>query len=234
MKTFISNIIPQLQIFSKKLDNLTLLQKHKWVQIDDVENIKNVFIFRKNKEVIISKNGIAKIEEWDYIDNDSLYIKFDGQMYLFKHGFLDDNIFALNLDNSNKYLFFINETKYEPGLNAIADIEAFLKQKYLGSKIDMNIAQGNNNYSIQKMSETISLYNFKSEIYKVKFNDGLNGDVFLILKNRETYFKDSKSFNSTVERHYDTIENCIDSLHNFLTTGMIADKGYKDTVGNIN
>ena len=36
MKTFISDLIPKLQRFSQKLDNLTLLTNQHWVVFDDI------------------------------------------------------------------------------------------------------------------------------------------------------------------------------------------------------
>jgi len=57
MKTFISDLIPQLQRFSKKLDDLTLLTNQHWVVIDDLGKNKYVYIFRSNNVLLISKNG---------------------------------------------------------------------------------------------------------------------------------------------------------------------------------
>lgn len=61
MQTFIADIIPQLQRFSKKLDDLTLLTNQHWVVLDELENAKNVYIFRSNNELLISSNG--KVEK---------------------------------------------------------------------------------------------------------------------------------------------------------------------------
>tara|TARA_R110002126_G_C10307631_1_gene487714 strand:- start:570 stop:788 length:219 start_codon:yes stop_codon:yes gene_type:complete len=60
LKTYISNIIPKIQGFSKKLDDLTLLKNQNWVLINEKENTKNVFIFRDNNQVLIAKNGKVK------------------------------------------------------------------------------------------------------------------------------------------------------------------------------
>ena len=40
MKTYLSDIIPKIQKFSEKLDNLTLLTNKHWVIIDNIENKK--------------------------------------------------------------------------------------------------------------------------------------------------------------------------------------------------
>lgn len=61
MKTYITDIIPKLQRFSQKLDNLTLLTNQHWVVLDELESSKTVFIFRSNNELLISRNG--KVEK---------------------------------------------------------------------------------------------------------------------------------------------------------------------------
>jgi hypothetical protein len=66
MKTYISDIIPKIQKFSQKLDNLTLLTNQHWVVIDNVENEKNVYIFRQNNELLISQNGKVEKAKWEY------------------------------------------------------------------------------------------------------------------------------------------------------------------------
>lgn len=61
MKTFIADIIPRIQKYSQKLDNLTLLTNQHWVVVDEITNSKTVYIFRPNNELLISKNG--KVEK---------------------------------------------------------------------------------------------------------------------------------------------------------------------------
>ncbi len=114
MKTFISDIIPRLQRFSQKLDNLTLLTNQHWVVFDDIINNKITYIFRENNDLIISINGKAEIAKWEYIGNNSLLIKRnDGTNYVFKHGFFDENILALKIDSKEQYAFLVNENKYD-------------------------------------------------------------------------------------------------------------------------
>lgn len=134
MKTFISDIIPRLQRFSQKLDNLTLLTNQHWVVFDDIINNKITYIFRENNDLIISINGKAEIAKWEYIGNNSLLIKRnDGTNYVFKHGFFDENILALKIDSKEQYAFLVNENKYDGELNSLDRIVDFLNKKYLVS-----------------------------------------------------------------------------------------------------
>ena len=67
MKTYIADIIPKLQRFSQKLDNLTLLTNQHWVVLDELESSKTVFIFRSNNELLISRNGKVEKAKWEYL-----------------------------------------------------------------------------------------------------------------------------------------------------------------------
>ena len=145
MKTFISDLIPKLQRFSQKLDNLTLLTNQHWVVIDDISNSKNVYIFRANNDLLISQNGKVEKAKWEYLGNNSLLIdrKIDrkDESYLFKHGFLDENILALKVDSKDEYAFLINENKYDGELNSIERIIDFLTKKYLEPQIRKDIEE---------------------------------------------------------------------------------------------
>ncbi|WP_028375600.1 hypothetical protein [Leeuwenhoekiella sp. MAR_2009_132] len=100
MKTYISEIIPKIKRYSKKLDDLTLLTNQHWVVIDEIKNSKNVYIFRSNGGLLISQNGRVELANWEYLGNNSLLIHRKSEIYLFKHGFFDENLLALQVDGS--------------------------------------------------------------------------------------------------------------------------------------
>ncbi len=141
MKTFISDIIPSLQRFSKKLDDLTLLTNQHWVAIDDISNNKNVYIFRNNNDLLISQNGKVEKAKWEYLGNNSLLIDKKDECYLFKHGFFDENILALKIDSKDEYAFLINENKYDGDLNSIDRVIDFLTKKYIEPQTRKNIEE---------------------------------------------------------------------------------------------
>jgi hypothetical protein len=131
MKTFLADIIPKIERFSKKLDDLTLLTNQHWVCLNDILNSKTVYIFRGNNQLLISDNGIVQKGSWEYLGNQSLLLDTNNQSYLLKQGFFDENVIALKLDSSEQFAFFVNETKYDKELNNIHDILMFLENKYL-------------------------------------------------------------------------------------------------------
>ena len=139
MKTFISDLIPKLQRFSQKLDNLTLLTNQHWVVIDDIGNNKNVYIFRTNNDLLISQNGKVEKAKWEYLGNNSLLIDKKDESYLFKHGFFDENILALKVDSKDEYAFLINENKYDGELNSLDKVIDYLTRKYIEPQLRKNI-----------------------------------------------------------------------------------------------
>ena len=131
MQTFIADIIPQLQRFSKKLDDLTLLTNQHWVVLDELENAKNVYIFRSNSELLISSNGKVEKGKWEYLGNNSLLIDRKDDSYLFKHGFFDENVMALKIDGKEEYAFLVNENRFDGELNSKEKVLQFLSNRYL-------------------------------------------------------------------------------------------------------
>lgn len=131
MKTYVSNLIPRLQQFSERLDNLSLLIDKHWVVLDDQGKSKMIYIFRSNNELLISLNGKVSKAKWEYVGNNSILIDIKDESFLFRHGFFDENFLALKIDNANEYAFLVNENKFETELADIFNIESFLTKKYL-------------------------------------------------------------------------------------------------------
>ena len=131
MQTFIADIIPKLQRFSKKLDDLSLLTNQHWVVLDELGKSKNVYIFRSSNELLISANGKVEKGKWEYLGNSSLLIDRKDESYLFKHGFFDENVMALKIDGKEEYAILVNENRYEGELNSVEKVTNFLSSTYL-------------------------------------------------------------------------------------------------------
>lgn len=131
MKTYIAEIIPRIQRFSQKIDDLTKLMNQRWVSIGDIDRLKRVYIFRPNNELLISVNGDVEKGKWEYLGKQSLLIDTKQRCELWNQGFFDQNIIALQKNGTNNYAFFVNETKYDRELNTIQDILSFLDRTYL-------------------------------------------------------------------------------------------------------
>jgi len=141
MQTFISDIIPKIQRFSQKMDDLTMLTNQHWVVMDEIDKTKNVYIFRKNNELLVSSNGEVEKGRWEYLGNNSLLIDKKDKSYLFKHGFFDENVLALKIDGREEYAFLVNENKYDGELNSFKSVINFLNRTYLDPIIQKKLAE---------------------------------------------------------------------------------------------
>lgn len=139
MKTYFADIIPKIQRFSEKLDNLTLLTNQHWVVIDGIEKNKTVYIFRNNNELLISVNGKVEKGKWEYLGNKSLLIDNQEGSYLFKYDFNDQNIIALKIDSKEEYAFLVNENRYEGEINSLEKVIDFLTKTYLNPQTKKQI-----------------------------------------------------------------------------------------------
>ena len=131
MRTYVADIIPKIQRFSQKLDNLTMLTNQHWVVLDELSQSKTVYIFRANGELLIAINGKVDKAKWEYLGQNSILIDLKEQCYLFRHGFFDQNILALKVDSKDEYAVLINESRYQGELNSISSVINFLNQNYL-------------------------------------------------------------------------------------------------------
>ena len=234
MRTYIADIIPKIKRFSERLDNETLLINQHWVVIDEVEKVKNVYIFRKSGELLISRNGIVTKGSWEYLDGNSMLISQKEESYLFRHGFFDENILVLKLDSKEEYGFLVNESKAGGELNTLEKTISFLETKYLNP----NTSKGKSNlptqmtYRAPASSKTFlgtekSLLGKKIVKYQIVYSDNLQDIIYVRVKNDIHYFNDYvSSSSSTIIHEYDNMENCINGLHYFLKNGKILRIGY--------
>ncbi|MGI8893154.1 MAG: hypothetical protein ACR2GN_06805 [Bacteroidia bacterium] len=155
MKTYLLDIFPKIQVFSKKLDDLTILKDQHWVSINDLENKKMVYIFRDQSELLISTNGKIKRQSWEYIGNKTIILNIENESLLFKNGFVDRNIMALKLDGSNEYAIFVNENQYDGELNSLEKVIEFLKREYLSSEV-LNTFNNSREFRFEENDNTIS------------------------------------------------------------------------------
>lgn len=194
MKTYISDIIPKIQRYSHKLDNLTMLTNQHWVVIDEIENSKNVYIFRQNNELLISQNGKVDKAKWEYLGHNSLLIDRKDESYLFKHGFFDENILALKIDSKDEYAFLVNETNFDKELNSIERVVEFLSSKYiepvikgkLQDSLDIEIStdemlnQLEINWEVKQENQNIKKTFWGNTIteFKIVFMDNSSGSIY--------------------------------------------------------
>ena len=222
MKTYFADIIPKLQRFSQRLDDLTRLTNQHWVSLGDINQTKKVFIFRANNQLLISDNGIVEKGSWEYLGNQSLLLDTKSESYLLKHGFFDENVIALKLDSSDSYTFFVNETKYHSELNNIDDVLKFLENKYLKNKTNSSGLSSTQKETIN--NDLKCTYSIIREIKKfdiawgnyieftIEFLDGNKGEVYKGLSTGK-YFYMNLTFG---KQYFNNLEKTVEAFYMYL------------------
>lgn len=111
MKTFFFDTLNRYKRFSEKLDAKTILCNKSWWIFND-SGEKEIYIFQEDGSLIISFNGKVTHATWQYIPaNKSLVISTSKESYMLHPAFVDENIFALQQDGTNKFAFMIDESQ---------------------------------------------------------------------------------------------------------------------------
>ena len=109
MKTYLLDTLNRYNRFSENLDVKTILCNKSWWIFNDFGD-KELYIFQENGSLIASVNGNVINATWQYISaNKSLVISFKEQSYMLHPSFIDNTIFALQQDGTERFLFMINE-----------------------------------------------------------------------------------------------------------------------------
>ena len=139
MKTYISNTILRLRRYSKQLDAQSILYGKSWEVFNDIGD-KEVFIFRPNSELIISRNGLVQKGKWELLSITSMLIDIDNKSYLLNTAFADDKFLALQLDGNDGCIILIeSETNKQLFLDSISRVENYLLNKYIAPEPIVNV-----------------------------------------------------------------------------------------------
>lgn len=209
MRTYVADIIPKIKKYSQKLDDLTKLTNQHWVVLNELENSKTVYIFRNNGELLIAIDGKVNKAKWEYLGSESILIDLQEDSYLFRHGFLDENILALKIDSKEEYAFLVNESRYQGELNSLNAVFDFLTGKYLDNPLKLEklnkaltsiVTYQKSGYNLKMGSFTEFLVSFsnnrKASIYQKKSN----GKYFIYLSEEIIVFQDRDECVEYVEK----------------------------------
>jgi len=118
MKLYLKSIVNQLRDYSETLDKTSILIEKPWALIDEDSKIQKL-IFKKNKELILSKNGQVQIGKWDYFpEAKSLLIDRNSDKILCNEAFIDKGVLVLKLDGTESNFFILANENIVPDLDA--------------------------------------------------------------------------------------------------------------------
>ena len=160
METNLSVLIPRVRKLSQKFDNTSLILSHHWVLVDKINSKKKLYIFRKNKELLISEDGQVDIASWRYLGKNTLLVENNTVKNLYKHGFFDQNLIAIKIRDDENYSFFVNEEKFDHGLNSENKIAKYLYDKYLNNTIKKKVSRRKRKSYSNKKNSGYYNYNF--------------------------------------------------------------------------
>lgn len=160
METNLSVLIPRVRKLSQKFDNTSLMLSHHWVLVDKINSKKKLYIFRKNKELLISEDGQVDIASWRYLGKNTLLVENNTEKNLYKHGFFDQNLIAIKIRDDENYSFFVDEEKFDHGLNSENKIAKYLYDKYLNNTIKKKVSRRKRKSYSNKKNSGYYNYNF--------------------------------------------------------------------------
>lgn len=84
-----------------------------WHVLND-QNVKILYIFRKDGSLLISANGDVEKAHWEYIkENQTILIEQSTQCLLFHPIFYDDVVLAIQQDGTDRFLAMVNGDKVD-------------------------------------------------------------------------------------------------------------------------
>ena len=131
MQNYLHNIVNQIQRFTSRLENKTVLTNNQWIIIDDELTTKKVYIFRANGELLISINGDVHKAKFEVLNHGNILIEDNLKSYLFNHGFLDSDALILRKDGSKDFFTLVSHELFSTKVKTQQQLAEYLFLKYL-------------------------------------------------------------------------------------------------------
>lgn len=130
MKTYLLDTLNRYKQFSETLDVKAILCNKSWWIFNNSDE-KEIYIFQGDGTLIISYGGKVTNATWQYIPvNKSLIISTKDEAYMLHPAFIDEKIFALQQDGTNKFAFMIDENQANRFLpKTLTELAAYFEEK---------------------------------------------------------------------------------------------------------
>lgn len=140
MKQYLQQLLPRLHEFSQRLDHTENFVEKPWVLIDEDGN-RHVYVFQRDKSLVMSVNGHVTIGSWQYIQAaQSLLIEKGKEKILLNNAFIEKEVMILRMDGSPDNILVLMNESVIPDLDALRYIKElvirtnFLKELKINGK----------------------------------------------------------------------------------------------------
>ena len=130
MKTYLQNIVKELKAYSQSLDKQSIIINKPWALIDSDLGIQKL-IFKRNNELIMSKDGQVTEGKWEYFaEAKCLLIDRGTDKILCNETYIDDSILVLKVDGKNDNFIVLANENNIPNLDAYEYLKCLYEMKY--------------------------------------------------------------------------------------------------------
>jgi hypothetical protein len=171
MKIYLQNLVKELKQYSESLDKQSILINKPWALVDSDLGIQKL-IFRRDNQLIMSKDGQVTTGRWEYLaEAKCLLIDRGVDKILCNENYIDDSILVLKIDGkSENFIVLANE-------NNIPDLDAYKYLfKVLAEKANLELALlKDDNYLQFKQDYTQNILG-KGTKALINFNKAIDGE----------------------------------------------------------
>lgn len=148
IKEYLNRVSTDLSRYNQTLTKTSMLIDKPWALIDDNNEIQKL-IFKKNHDLILSKNGKAEIGKWEYLpEAKSLLIDRITDKILCNVIFIEKGVIILKLDGIANEFFALANENIIPNLDIIEYIEYIVESNFKPSEKRVYLLEGDKKIEI--------------------------------------------------------------------------------------
>ncbi|MEN9400217.1 MAG: hypothetical protein RL632_1320 [Bacteroidota bacterium] len=186
ISSFLKGVSSQLKNYSATLDQTNILSDKPWALIDDEFEVQKL-IFKRDGELVLSRNGKVTLGSWEYFPQaKSLLIDRGGDKILCNEAYIDSSVMILKLDGSaNRFFLFANENQI-PNLDAIGYLKGLRKERLniLEKKLsDGRIIEIQRAWSLKPVEIGDRVTIEAEEVLDGNYDIGENGFQYYVIEN---------------------------------------------------
>lgn len=222
IKEYLAKISTDLNRFNQSLTKTSILIDKPWALVDDNNEVQKL-IFKKNHDLILSKNGKAEIGKWEYFpEAKSLLIDRGTDKILCNEIFIDKGVIILKLDGTQNEFFALANENFVPDLDVVKYLNSLIekhttieqKKEYVledGSKVEVYTDKPLPNLVNNNILITLDNKNIKDGYYKLKDTRSTlvvkDSRIIRTLAEFKYVLEDGKTLTILQRNHFDVSTN---------------------------